>query len=38
MKLRFAARMEQFQTGIFNVLDEKKKELEHRIFCRSPMW
>lgn len=28
MKLRFAARMEQFQTGIFNVLDEKKKEME----------
>jgi len=27
MKLKFADRMEQFQPGIFNVLDDKKKEL-----------
>lgn len=28
MEFRFAHRMEQFQAGIFNVLDDKKKELE----------
>ena len=28
MELRFARRMDQFQAGIFNVLDDKKKELE----------
>ena len=28
MEFQFAKRMEQFQPGIFNVLDEKKKEIE----------
>lgn len=28
MRIQFAKRMEQFQPGIFNVLDEKKRELE----------
>ena len=28
MKFHFASRMDQFQAGIFNILDDKKKELE----------
>ena len=28
MKLEFASRMQQFQPGIFNVLDDKKRELQ----------
>ena len=28
MDFQFAGRMEQFQPGIFNILDDKRKEIE----------
>ena len=28
MEFHFASRMDQFQAGIFNILDDKKKQLE----------